>query len=912
MSKRKTTTNNKQTRRTSKVLHSVTAKTQDTQLKQALKRYKQRQTKTELVDHALPSTNLFHGILQARKGNPVIWRTENQQLSPFVLSLKHPLSNPTDLFEEDVRSVRINLIHGTIGAPVNGTRTPFFADEDLGTEDLVISHQDLQDQLTDTLAREHGWSRLSMPLALPRVHWPRIHATHLTHPFTASSQHFEPLSAHAFLPQHAPKDLFTFFDFGEEEEEAESELVTLESIEAQFTQPESTDSKDVPHTRQPWRIHLLLPTGWPRALASFVALSFVVVLPLQAMNVVQDLRDTQNQLLNSGEAAVSYLSTGAEAALNRDGAGAVDSFSKAGTEFGEAADTINALSLGTSALLAALPVVGDDYRSGKALVEAGEELSIAGKRIAEGLQAINEELDPTPVSRLNLLALYLESALPHLQSAHTAILNVDADMLPEVHQATFEQLSSELPLIEDSIQEFLSFHEMAEILLGGQGTQRYLLIFQNNTEIRPTGGFIGSFAELKVHDGVIEELTVPGGGSYDLQGSMRTKYVAPDPLQLLSAKWEFQDGNWFPDFPTSARQLLQFYKDAGGPTVDGVIAVNATYISELIGLLGPISMTEYGRVIDEENFIFEAQRIVEIEYDKEENKPKAFIGDLAPLLMERVLEQTSDDFLSVLSFAESGLIGRDVQLYFSNEDIQRDILERGWGGAVEQVDGDYLMVVDTNLGGGKTDGVIEEDIQVDVTINAYGEITNTVTVTRTHHGIQGLLFTGVNNVDYLRVLVPKGSELLAAEGFSVPDDSLFEEPDDGWTIDDDLHYASLSEARDPLTGTVITQEHGKTVFGNWVQTKPGTSSTITFTYKLPFTVELLSQSPTFIDSIQQLLGVPSTDHYTLFIQKQSGILDRETTVNVTLPDQANAVWASHEGGTTFSNETDNFFATLLE
>jgi len=199
-----------------------------------------------------------------------------------------------------------------------------------------------------------------------------------------------------------------------------------------------------------------------------------------------------------------------------------------------------------------------------------------------------------------------------------------------------------------------------------------------------------------------------------------------------------------------------------------------------------------------------------------------------------------------------------------------------------------------------------------VTINAYGEITNTVTVTRTHHGIQGLLFTGVNNVDYLRVLVPKGSELLAAEGFSVPDDSLFEEPDDGWTIDDDLHYASLSEARDPLTGTVITQEHGKTVFGNWVQTKPGTSSTITFTYKLPFTVELLSQSPTFIDSIQQLLGVPSTDHYTLFIQKQSGILDRETTVNVTLPDQANAVWASHEGGTTFSNETDNFFATLLE
>jgi hypothetical protein len=498
-----------------------------------------------------------------------------------------------------------------------------------------------------------------------------------------------------------------------------------------------------------------------------------------------------------------------------------------------------------------------------------------------------------------------------LEAAQNALSKVNFVVIPEEHQATLNKVQTAIQALLVTIDEFESFSDLVRELLGADGTRRYLVVFQNNTEIRPTGGFIGSFAEIKVRDGVMEHLHVPGGGSYDLQGTLQQNLRAPEPLQLLTARWEFQDGNWFPDFPTSARQLMQFYQNAGGPSVDGVLAVNATFVSQLIGLLGPIDMPDYHRVITHDNFIFEAQKIAEYEYDKTQNTPKAFIGDLAPLLMERTIEKTSKDFLAVMDSLNKGLVTKDLQLYLVDQDLERLILKHGWGGEIKQTDADYLMVVDTNLGGGKTDGVIEQNVDLRVEIADDGTITNTLTISRTHLGIQGLLFTGVNNVDFLRVYVPKGSTLLDATGFSIPDQSLFDVPDDTWSIDDDLAYGLLTTTIDPKSGTRVSEEHGKAVFGNWVQTMPGSTSTVTLRYRLPFTVNALESN--ILASLQSLVGLPQTETYSLLVQKQSGVLDRTTRIHITLPEELKIIWASHDPTTAeLTNQTDALFALILE
>jgi hypothetical protein len=894
---------------------NILSKTQSTQLKRALNRYKKRQNVTQLMDHAVPEKNLFTGMLGVYhlSHNPNVGNSREHETSPFVLSLK-PIAQPEEVLEHH-RAVRVNLMYG------RSTLEPETVAQVDHANDLALTQEEIHEQLAEEALAHHGWSPMSLPTAtVAQIHAPILNAiteteqqTHALRKTTTET----PFSSEAFVPQSLPEDIFAYFDFPEDEEvvQEEADVITLDEIDSEPEEIATPKTKKIawpklPSIKRP--LHQpIFQHSWQRAIASFVALSFVVVFPLHAMNVAQDLRETKASVEASGVQAVSLLSEGAQAALARDTAHAGNSFTQATAEFQSARESIQDLGLTTELLLATLPVTGSSYKSGQALITAGEKLAIAGERIADGYAAMEQELQPTPISRLNLLETYLMSALPHLEDANEALADVNLNDIPEAHQATLAAAQSSLPALIQTIEEFESFYSLAKIILGGEGTKRYLLLFQNITEVRPTGGFPGSFAEIKVHDGVIEQLHVPGGGTYDLQGQLSEDLAAPKPLQLLRARWEFQDANWFADFPTSARQFLQFYEDAGGPSVDGVLAVNSSLIAELIGLLGPIEMEEYGRVINQDNFMFETQRIVEYEYDKEENTPKAFIGDLAPILVNEAIEKTSEDFLSIVDFLNRGLSEKELQIYLSDQELQRQIIDHGWGGEVKWTDHDYLMVSNTNLGGGKTDGVIQEDIQVDVEIQADGSIINTVTIDRTHYGIQGLMFTGVNNVNYTRIHVPQGSELLEATGFNPPDSSLFEEPEEDWGIDDDLAYIQLTEEMDLASGTRITQESGKTVFGNWVQTKPGTTSTVSVQYKLPFTLQSLDTSDqTFMATLKSLAGIPQTDEYTLTIQKQPGVLDRTTTVTLNAPEELTTLWQSETN--TFTNRTDAHFATLFE
>lgn len=880
----------------------VTRKAQATTLKRALARKSARQTKSDLVDHAVPKTLLQRGV-HNRYGHALTPEVDqgDHTLSPFILSLKQELPSPNAILEEQALKLHaVNLLD----APAVALEHTL--NEDL-SQDLIITTEEIQAQLaslTHTRPASTATPRLDEVPNLSPTNTSRIPGA-LRH-----APHTEAFQSDAFVPYQMPEDIFAYFDFPEDELAQEADVVTLEEIEATPLPAESP-------RRRTWSFPSInLPmfgVGWQRAIASFVILSFAFVLPLHAMNVVQDLKDAKIELEQTGNEAVSLLSAGAEAALARNVSAAGSDFQAASERFSTAQHTIAELGAGTDLLLSVIPVAGETYQTGQALIDAGQSLAIAGSRVSAGYAAMEAEINPTPISRLNILETYLTSTVVHLEEAQTALARIEPSLVPPAQRDTLELVQSTLPTLITTIEEFEEFYALAKVILGGEGSKRYLIIFQNNTEIRPTGGFIGSFAEVKVHDGIIEQLNVPSGGSYDLQGWLTQNLVAPKPLQLLKARWEFQDANWFADFPTSARQMIQFYESAGGPTVDGVLAINATYVADLIGLLGDIEMPEYNRTITAENFIFEAQKAVEIEYDREENNPKAFIGDLAPRLVERAIEQTTNDFLSIVDHLNRGLSQKDIQLYLSDDTLQRNVIEQGWGGEVKWTTGDYLMVVDTNLGGGKTDGVIDQHVDLDVEIAQDGTITNTVTINRTHYGIQGLLFTGVNNVNYLRVYVPKGATLMEATGFSIPAETLFNEPKSDWIIDDDLAYSLLSQEEDPISGTIITEEHGKTVFGNWVQTKPGTTSTVTFRYVLPFKLTDTQDEKTVIAAIKSAIGIPETHQYQLTIQKQSGVLNRSTTVHMDLPPQLNPLWASHDlDDATVTNETDALFAILME
>ncbi len=926
-------------------LSSITAKTRTAALRIA---FVSRAKRLEPVkfDTSLPVDLRFKGLSMRAAHKPTIRVTSHASLSPYTIHLTVATTPLAVLIQNEAPALGANLL-----VPDHFFLSPETA--------LLTPPGDLTLDLSDVAAQLKEDGRFS---SLPKTQ--RLTHTEKISPILADLPR-PAFPVHELAP--IPQDLLTRLDLpeAEEAEEPESVLVsteedalpTFDTLIAQMKQAEPV-AATIPEAIQPVTVvatsapveepaeiineipdtKLTLPTlklptlslpkltlpslpklptftflagDWQRALASFVFLAIATVLPLKAISLVSDLRHTKEALAATGESAVATLSQGANAALARDLSGAAKSFERADKRFSDAASLVSELGTGTSLLLAALPMTSSAYRSGQSLIAAGQAFARAGSRLSEGVLAAQTEISPTPVSRLNLLATYISSALPSLEEAASELADVDPEAIPSEHQETFSKLATRLPTLIASMQEFTEFSDMAATVLGGDGSMRYLVLFQNNTELRATGGFLGSFAEIDVKDGVITKMDVPGGGTYDLQGSLKDYLVAPEPLRLLSARWEFQDANWFPDFPTTARQASDMYVAAGGPTVDGVIAINATYVSDLLALVGPIDMPEYGRTISDDNFLEETQKIVELEYDRDINKPKAFIGDLAPRVLERLMDGTPQDFFAVLDHVNRGLSSRDIQLYFQDDTLQRRVLDLGWGGELKQTTGDYLMVVNTNLGGGKTDGVIEEQVDVLVNADATGHITNTVTITRTHHGETGTLFTGANNVNYLRLYVPKGSELVASGGFNPPDAGLFELPEPTWLEDDDLLFSIESTTIDPVSGTTIYEEAGKTVFGNWVQTRPGTTSTVTFTYRLPFTLARFSETPNTLTRLKKAFGMTETEAYTLTLQKQSGVTQRNTHVTFQLPTEWSTLWRSNEAMPAFDNSTDHLFATLV-
>jgi hypothetical protein len=655
--------------------------------------------------------------------------------------------------------------------------------------------------------------------------------------------------------------------------------------------------------------------GWQRALASFVGLALAIVMPLHAMQVLADVQADGGLVEAESKAALDTFLRGTASLSSESFGTAGEDFARAAAGFAEAESSLRDLHAGVVAVASVIPQTDSTVDSVRALVTAGRELSETAAVMSTAAADLSDKESLDLTTKLDLLGTYMENALPHAEIAEEALHEVDASVVPQSYTAAVVELQERTPQLVSSMREYINLVDTLSIILGGEDKMRYLAVFQNNTELRPTGGFLGSFAEMDVERGDITRLFVPGGGTYDVQGQLQAFVAAPGPLQLLKARWEFQDANWFPDFPSSAKKLRWFYAEAGGPTSDGVVAINATFVADLLALLGPVEMPEYGRTFNAENFIFETQKIVELEYDKTENAPKEIIGDLAPILLERIKTADVPTLLAVVDLLAKGLEEKDILLNFRNDDLQAAVEDLGWSGSVKQTNGDYLMVVNTNLGGGKTDGVIDQDIMMDVQVAEDGSIENTVTITKTHRGMKTALFTGNNNVDYLRLYVPKGSVLLSADGFEVPADELFETSEVPLAVDDDLALHMQDISKDPSTGTDIWNEDGKTVFGNWMQTASGETETVTFTYRLPFGLFTEESGPAWIEEVKSTLGFESRDEYTLLVQKQPGVQTRTTHVQVALPADMMPVWSSEgslETTLTTTNATDAFAAWLLE
>jgi len=629
---------------------------------------------------------------------------------------------------------------------------------------------------------------------------------------------------------------------------------------------------------------------WKKLAFGLSALIIILIAPLQAETYYQNTKLAVGDISANSTAGFMALQDSTTALMHGDIASADRTIGDAVDRFQNAITTMQNQSKILQTLAAVVPVLGDAVKSRQQLLLAGQEIALGNAYLIHGVNESQRSVSSTLTERLTTISTYLKSALPNYEQALLNLNRVKTEALPLAYQQPFVEFKNLFTTLSRDFKNLSGLSDALLEIFGGQGFRRYLLVFQNPAELRPTGGFIGSFAVLDIRDGQIANLEIPPGGPYDLQGQLSENVEPPTPLLLLRPRWEFQDANWFPDFPKSAEKIMRFYRKSRSVTIDGVIAINGSVLEKLLTVIGPIYDAKRGLTLTSDNALATIQQIVESTEQRNTQKPKQIIADLAPQLLDYFKNIQPANLLALLSNLETALTQKEIQAYFVNPTAEEQIKTFGWSGNILPTNSnqDYLMVVNTNIQGQKSDARIKQNISHQAVVDADGTVMDTVIITRTHTGNASESMYGAHNVNYIRLYVPQGSELLEASGFTWPDESKFKTPLPSIKKDSDLASSEIEINIDKQTGTRITNEFGKTAFGNWIITEPGQTTQVQFVYRLPF--KLTSQtnlSKNWTNFI--LANYQKTLGYQLVAQRQSGC-DSTIESQIIFPDNFVPDW----------------------
>jgi len=615
-----------------------------------------------------------------------------------------------------------------------------------------------------------------------------------------------------------------------------------------------------------------------------VGILFALTIPIGAY--VQKVIEAKNKIETKSNDAYNKVQSAKSAMLSAKPEEARRNFETAYQDFLSASESLDQTGGGLLTIIKVLPG-GSKIESGQNILEAGKHLTSAGQIMSEAFSlflgeqgALKKKLVSTDnLSSFKEITSYvpperqdkaqtlteavvlfkdkLEKVKGELVLANEFLDKVDLDDVPESKKETFANLKGQLPGAINSINTFSEYSNTILNVLGHSQPKQYLFIFQNNDEIRATGGFIGTYGIIKIDEGNISQLTIDG--IYNPDGQLKERVIPPKPIQKMSATWSMHDANWWPDFPKSAEKVAWFYEKTGGPAVDGVIAVTPKIMENLLKITGPIEHTKYGTTVSAENFVELSQFKVERDYDKNLNRPKQFLADLAPLVLEKIFNTPPERWVEVLDVFSKDLEERDIQMYFFDYNVQQKISDLGWSGEILDTPKDFLSIINTNISGMKTDKMIEQKIYHQAEVKPDGSIVDTVTIERTHKGGKEKYdWYNAVNCDWMRVYVPKGSELLRAEGYTREVDSPPVDYEKLGFIEDEMVVTEESGTdTDPYTGTRVYEDSDKTVFANWTYVSPGETLTVKYSYLLPFKLRF--------DDLKK-----PADTYSLLVEKQSG------------------------------------------
>ncbi len=369
-----------------------------------------------------------------------------------------------------------------------------------------------------------------------------------------------------------------------------------------------------------------------------------------------------------------------------------------------------------------VPGLSSNLDASRTLVSVSENLATAGIALA---QAADVDLAGSrggniPLDRLKGLTPELEQAVGIVGNSQRSLRRLEVNfLLPPLAEAVRE-LTARLERETLSTALAAQSARLLPAILGDGGIRRYFVAFQNNAELRGAGGFIGNWGEIVGEGGRLrlerfgrlEELNNSG---------VLPRAVSSVPPAFLDRWAMFNPGqvwqqvNVSPDFPTTARLIGELYPQSGGQPVDGVIAVDPPGLAAMLKLTGPVSVPRWPVPITPENVVDVTLRQAYEQFPQEERI--AFLGDLARKVAEAFTRADLSRPAKVTAALGPAATEGHVLVWMANPDEQALITRLGIDGAIDEVRGDSVLVVNQNMAGNKVDSFLRRHIRYDVSLD---------------------------------------------------------------------------------------------------------------------------------------------------------------------------------------------------
>lgn len=499
--------------------------------------------------------------------------------------------------------------------------------------------------------------------------------------------------------------------------------------------------------------------------------------------------------------------------------------------------------------LQVVPVLGHQVAAADDLTSIGSAGSAAGIEAA----SLYRDIAAAPHGG-NRLSTLFTLAHPHLDAALVQLVEVQqhyqnlspAWLLPPLADAV-TQAKDLLDPMAGTLAHAQSLLQVERYLFSGE--HRFLVVSQSSGELRPTGGFMGTYGLVTIGPSgftmskYADIFTLPDG----------TLNLPKPPGRAPYRQFLFRDANWWVDFPTSSQVMLQFWQNMSQPEVDGIIALDFPAIRDLLTVFGPITVKESATPISADNMFDVLTTIVEGETAGKGHDRKNVVASLANGLIERITHMDDASFVpTVRSLAES-VSGKHVQWYFTDDPTQSAAVDAGWAGAVDPPKDttDLLAAVNAVVPQSKANMGVTKTIDYQVNLAADGSAQTDLTL------------------GYVKdsTIVPK----LKRQWFG---DSLR------------IHRITGTEhvagSADQAGLAAIDDRIGLPTWSGYFTLDPGKSTSVRFASTVP---NALRQGTAAALPAGPATGSAGTGswHYRLLLVKQADLFDAKATVTVDAP-----------------------------